>query len=103
MNNKTDSVTMPKWVAVAILGAVLTFGLGTWWRASTEHDTLIEIRTELRLAKEAQADKDRVINGKLGDLDAWQGVVNGKLSEIKGMLSQQQIDAMNRGSIQQNR
>lgn len=103
VNKNVDSVTMPKWVAIAIFGAVLTFGLGQWYRASSEHDTLIEIRTELRLAKEAQAEKDRITNGKLGDLDAWQGVVNGKLSEIKGMLSQQQIDALNRNGVKPER
>ncbi len=100
MNNKVDSVTMPKWIAVGIFGAVLTFGLGQWYRAASEHDTLIEIRTELRLAKESQGEKDQITNGKLADVAAWQGVVNGKLSEIKGMLSQQQIDALERSGIQ---
>lgn len=95
-NKSIDSVTMPKWVAIAILGTVLAFGAQQWWSRQAEHDTLVEIRTELRLAKEHQAEKDRTINGKLNDLDAWKDVMNGNMKEIKGMLTQQQRDAVGR-------
>lgn len=101
MNNKIDSVTVPKWIAIGILGAVLTFGIGQWYSRQSEHDTLIEIRTELRLAKESQSEKDRIINGKLNDLDAWKTVVSKDQREIIGMLKQQQIDALVRPGVRQ--
>ena len=102
VNKSIESVTMPKWIAVALFGAFLTFAGATWWRSSSEHDTLIEIRTELRLAKEAQIEKDRILNGKLNDLDNWKDVMNGNMKEIKGMLSQQQIDALSQIKRQSN-
>src|SRR4051794_29557048 len=52
VNKSIDSVTMPKWIASAILVAVLSFGAASWWRSSDQRDMLIELRTELRIAKE---------------------------------------------------
>lgn len=96
VNNSVDSITMPKWVASAILIAVLGFGVQSWWARSSDHDTMIEIRTELRLAKEANDKKDATVDGAVRDLNSWRGVMDGNIKEIKGMLSQQQLTALDR-------
>jgi len=95
-NKQIDSITMPKWIAVAILGAMLTLGVGGWWRASSDRDTLIEIRTELRIAKENRQEKDEALANALRDLNSWKEVMNGNMKKMEGMLSQQQLDQLDR-------
>lgn len=96
VNKQVDSITMPKWIASAILVTVLGFGVTSWMRSSDQRDLLIEMRTELRLAKEAKAAEDSRRDQAAADMQAWREVMNGNLKEIKGMLSQQQIDALER-------
>lgn len=96
VNNKVDSVTVPKWAAGAILAAVMAFGIQSWWARSADHDTMVEIRTELRLAKEANQAKEVALTNSLNNLEAWKDVMNGNLKKIEGMLSQQQVDALDR-------
>lgn len=96
VNKSVDSITMPKWVAVAVLGAILAFVGQSWWRASTDRETLIEIRTELRLAKESRTKDDEAMANALRDLNSWKDVMNGNLKKIEGMLSQQQADQIDR-------
>ena len=94
VNKQVDSITMPKWIAVAILGAILTFGIQSWTQRSNDHDAMIRIETKLEAAERA-ADKSAAIQSGLnGDMQAWRETMNGNLKEIKGMLSQQQLDAL---------
>lgn len=86
MNKNVDSVTMPKWVASAILVAVLGFGVSSWWRQADQRDMIIEMRTELRLAKEAEIEARATQRGFNGDMQAWREVTNGNLKELKGMI-----------------
>lgn len=96
INKHVDSVTMPKWIASAILVAVLGFGAASWWRNESQREILIEMRTELRLVKEAKVAEDAEERRRAGDMQAWREVMNGQLREIKGMLSQQQLNALER-------
>ena len=96
VNKQIDSVTMPKWVAVAVLGAVLTFGIQSWWARSADHDALVEMKTELKAAREAKEREESRRDQAAADMQAWREVMNGNLKEIKGMLSQQQLDALER-------
>lgn len=94
VNNSIDSITMPKWVASAILIAVLAFGAQSWWARSVDHDTMVRIETELRDAKEVEKeskDEQRRLNG---DMQAWREVMNGNQKQIIGMLSQSQTDSL---------
>lgn len=96
VNKNVDSVTMPKWVASAILIAILGFGIQQWWARSADHDTMIEIRTELRLAKEADAEKMHQVKEQ-GDMNkVYIDNMTSQLNVIKGMLSQQQLNSVER-------
>lgn len=96
VNKQIDSVTMPKWAVIAIFGAVLAFGAQSWWRASDQRDLLIEMRTEMRLAKEAKAADDIERKAQAAEEKAWREVMNGNQKKIEGMLTQQQLDALER-------
>src|SRR2546430_10967405 len=87
---------MPKWIEVSILGAILTWGVGAWVRASNDHDALVRIETQLNSAKEATDKSDRERAAAQGDMQAWREVMNGNLKKIEGMLTQQQVDALDR-------
>jgi len=87
---------MPKWVAVCILGAFLAFMGQSWWARSTDHDAMIEIKTELKLTKEALMAKQKEDTDNQHEMQAWREVMNGNLKEIKGMLSQQQLDLIDK-------
>lgn len=93
VNKSIDSITMPKWIAIGILGAVLTFGIQSWWRASDQRDMLIELRTELRLAKEYDAERSKQLREQAELNKVYIDNMTSQLNVIKGMLSQQQINA----------
>lgn len=93
MNKSIDSITMPKWIAIGILGAVLTFGIQSWWRASDQRDMLIELKTELRLAKEYDAERAKQLREQSELNKVYIDNMTSQLNVIKGMLSQQQINA----------
>lgn len=100
VNKSVDSVTMPKWVASAILVAVLGFGVSSWWRSSDQRDMLIELRTELRLAKERETEKSTELRNQANLNKVYIDNMTNQLNVIKGMLSQQQqstIDRLNHG------
>lgn len=96
VNKSIDSVTMPKWIASAILVAVLTFGAASWWRASDQRDMLIEMRTEQRIAKEAKTVEDAEKKAQSAEEKAWREIMHGNQKKIEGMLTQQQLDALER-------
>lgn len=98
MNKSIDSITMPKWIAIGILGAVLTFGVQSWWRASDQRDMLIELKTELRLTKEFEAERGRQLKEQAEINKVYIDNMTSQLNVIKGMLSQQQISAAERRS-----
>lgn len=96
VNKSVDSVTMPKWIASSILGAVLLFGVSSWWRASDQRDMLIELRTELRLAKEHEAEKSKELKDQADLNKVYIDNMTNQLNTIKGMLSAQQLNAIER-------
>lgn len=98
VNKSIDSITMPKWIAIGILGAVLTFGVQSWWRASDQRDMLIELKTELRLTKEFEAERGRQLKEQAEINKVYIDNMTNQLNVIKGMLSQQQISAAERRS-----
>jgi hypothetical protein len=98
VNKQVDSITMPKWIAIAILGAIITFGLQSWWRASADRDVLIELRTEIRLAKEYDAERAKQLKDQADLNKVYIDNVTSQLNVIKGMLSQQQLNVAERGS-----
>lgn len=96
VNKSIDSVTMPKWIAIGILGMVLTFGVQSWWKASDQRDMMIEMRTEMRIAKEAKMVEDAEKKAQVSEEKAWREVMHGNQKKIEGMLTQQQLDALER-------
>ena len=90
VNKSVDSVTMPKWVASAILVAVLGFGVSSWWRSSDQRDMLIELKTELRLTKEREAEKSDELQRQANLNKVYIDNMTNQLNVIRGMLSQQQ-------------
>lgn len=90
VNKSVDSVTMPKWVASAILVAVLGFGVSSWWRSSDQRDMLIELKTELRIAKEHEAEKAKELKDQADMNKVYIDNMTNQLNVIRGMLSQQQ-------------
>lgn len=96
VNKSVDSVTMPKWVAVAILGAMLAFMAQSYWRSSDQRDMMIEMKTELRLAKEAKTIEDAERKAQTAEEKAWREIMHGNQKKIEGMLTQQQLDALDR-------
>jgi hypothetical protein len=102
VNKNIDSITMPKWVAICVLGAFLAFMGQSWWARSADHDAMIRIETKLEAATEAANKAEAEQKARNGDMQAWREVMNGNLKEIKGMLSQQQIDSFNRNEKHPN-
>jgi hypothetical protein len=94
VNKQIDSVTMPKWIAIGILGAVLTFGVQGWWRSTDQRDMLIELKTELRLAKEYDAERAKEAKQQQELNKVYIDNMTGQLNVIKGMLSAQQMSAI---------
>lgn len=101
VNKHIDSVTMPKWIAIGILGSVLAFGAQSWWRASDQRDMLIELKTELRMAKEYEAERSKEMKQQAELNKVYIDNMTNQLNVIKGMLSAQQltaVEAAKRGS-----
>lgn len=94
MNKSVDSVTMPKWIASAILVAVLAFGSASWWRASDQRDMLIELKTELRMAKEYEAERSKELKSQAELNKVYIDNMTNQLNVIKGMLSAPQLTAV---------
>lgn len=94
VNKSIDSVTMPKWIAIGIFGAVLAFGTQQWWRSSDQRDMLIELKTELRMAKEYEAERTKQLNEQAQLNKVYIDNMTNQLNVIKGMLSMQQVSAV---------
>lgn len=94
VNKHVDSITMPKWIASSILATVLLFGVSSWWRASDQRDMLIELKTELRLAKEHEAEKSRELKEQAELNKVYIDNTTNQLNIIKGMLSVTQLSAV---------
>lgn len=94
VNKSVDSVTMPKWVASAILIAILGFGVQSWWARSSDHDTMIRIEARLEALRESNSKVEAEQKATNSDMQAWREVMNGNQKQIIGMLSQQQIDSL---------
>lgn len=94
VNKHVDSVTMPKWIAIGILGSVLTFGIQSWWRGSDMRDMVIELKTELRLAKEYDAERARQLKEQAELNKVHIDNITGELKTIKGMLSTSQLNTL---------
>jgi len=94
VNKQIDSVTMPKWIAIGILGAILTFGIQSWWKASDQRDMLIELRTELRMAKEYEAESTKELKEQADLNKVYIDNMTSQLNVIKGMLTAQQVSAV---------
>lgn len=94
VNKSIDSVTMPKWIAIGILGSVLAFGAQSWWRASDQRDMLIELKTELRMAKEYEAERSKELKSQSDLNKVYIDNMTSQLNVIKGMLSAQQMNAV---------
>lgn len=92
VNKQVESITMPKWIAVGLLSAMVLFGYGAYTKSSEQRDTLIRIETKLENVERNYAEQQRVN----GDNQAWRETMNGHVREIKGMLTQQQINALER-------
>src|SRR5438132_12865820 len=96
VNEKIDSVTMPKWIAVCILGAFLAFAGQSWFARSADHDAMIRIETKLEDAQKA-LDKSQAENRAYqGDMQAWREVINGNLKKVEGMLTEAQIEKLDK-------
>lgn len=91
VNKQIDSVTMPKWVAIAILGAMLAFMAQSYWRSSDQRDMIIELKTEVRMSRESEAEKSRQLKEQADLNQVRIEAVTGELKTIKGMLSMQQM------------
>lgn len=96
VNKSIDSVTMPKWIAIGIFTAILAFGAQSIWRASDQRDMMIEMKTELRLLKEAKTIEDAERKALSAEEKAWREIMHGNQKKIEGMLTQQQLDALDR-------
>lgn len=96
INKHIDSITMPKWVASAILVAFLGFAVTSWWRASDQRDILIELRTELKLAKEHEAERARELKEQAELNKVYIDNMTNQLNVIKGMLTAQERSAFER-------
>jgi hypothetical protein len=96
VNKQIDSVTMPKWFVIALLTAAIGYGIQSSWRSADQRDMMIEMKTELRLAKEAQMAESAERKADSAEAKAWREVMNGNQKKIEGMLTQQQLDALER-------
>lgn len=94
---------IPQPLGIALILLILS-GVGTiYWRLDSridakdqayqeQRDMLIEIKTELKLSKEHEAEARQRLEHQLGDLAAWQQVTNKDLARIvpkKGNNTQQ--------------
>lgn len=102
VNKHVDSVTMPKWVASTILVSILGFGISSWWRASDQRDLLIELRTELKLAKEHEAERAKELKEQAEINKVYIDNMTSQLNIIKGMLSAQQLNLIDRAEKGRN-
>ena len=96
VNKQIDSVTMPKWIAIGIFTAILGFGAQSLWRSSDQRDMMIEMKTELRLLKESRAVEEAERKAQASEEKAWREIMHGNQKKIEGMLTQQQLDALDR-------
>lgn len=94
VNKQIDSVTMPKWIASAILVSMLAFIATSWWRASDQRDMLIELKTEVRLAKEAEIERSKQLREQAELNKVYIDSMTAQLNVIKGMLSAQQLNVV---------
>ena len=94
VNKSIDSVTMPKWIASAILVAMLAFAGTSWWRLSDQRDMLIELKTEVRLAKEADIERSKQLREQADLNKVYIDNMTSQLNIIKGMLSAPQLNAV---------
>lgn len=94
MNKSVDSITMPKWIASAILVSMLAFAATSWWRLSDQRDMLIELKTELRMAKEFESERTRQLNEQAQLNKVYIDNVTNQLNVIRGLLTAQQINAV---------
>lgn len=94
VNKQIDSVTMPKWIAIGILGAILTFGIQSWWKSSDQRDMLIELKTELRMAKEYEAERTKELKAQAELNKVYIDNMTNQLNTIRGMLSAQQVSIL---------
>lgn len=92
VNKQVESVTMPKWIAVGLLSAIVLFGYGAYTKSAEQRDALIRIEEKLATMERNHQEQQRVN----GDNQAWRETMNGHVREIKGMLTQQQINALER-------
>jgi len=96
VNKSVDSITMPKWFVIAILTGAIGYGIQSSWRSADQRDMMIEMKTELRLAKEAAMAESAERKADSAEAKAWREVMNGNQKKIEGMLTQQQLDALER-------
>jgi hypothetical protein len=94
VNKSIDSITMPKWIAIGILGAILTFGVQSWWKASDQRDTLIRLETQLQMSREFEAERSRQLKDQADVNKVYIDNMTNQLNVIKGMLSAQQMSAV---------
>ena len=94
VNKHIDSVTMPKWIASAILVAMLAFAGTSWWRLSDQRDMLIELKTEVKLAKESEIERSKQLREQADLNKVYIDNMTAQLNIIKGMLSAQQLNAV---------
>lgn len=92
VNKAVESVTMPKWIAVGLLSAIVLFGYGAYTKSAEQRDALIRIEEKLHAIERNNVQQQEVNR----DQQAWREVMNGHVREIKGMLTQQQINALER-------
>jgi hypothetical protein len=101
VNKSIDSVTMPKWIASAILVAMLAFMATSWWKLSDQRDMLIELKTELRIQKEFDAERTKEFKAQADLNKVYIDNMTNQLNVIKGMLSAQQqltVEAARKGN-----
>ena len=94
VNKQVDSITMPKWIASGILVSILAFAATSWWRLSDQRDMLIELKTEIRMQKEFEAERSKEFKAQ-GDLNkVYIDNMTSQLNVIKGMLTSQQLNVV---------
>lgn len=94
VNKHIDSVTMPKWIASAILVSMLAFIATSWWRLSDQRDMLIELKTEVKLAKESEIERSKQLREQAELNKVYIDNMTAQLNVIKGMLSAQQLNVV---------
>lgn len=94
VNKHIESITMPKWIASAILVAVLAFAATSWWRLSDQRDMLIELKTEIRMQKEFEAERTKEFKAQTDLNKVYIDNMTNQLNVIKGMLTAQQLNVV---------